>query len=96
MACTPDNGEVDVALSNDAVSTMCAVSDSGPGIPAERDQAFQHFYRGGSPEAQGTRLGRGIAAGTAARLEISLETPESGQGLPVGLASPRARVLAGT
>jgi signal transduction histidine kinase len=99
MAYTPDNGEVDVALSNDAESIICAVSDSGPGIPEkERDHALQHFYRVGTLQAQGPRLGLAIAVGTAARpvVKVSLETPESGQGLPVGLVLPRARALAGT
>lgn len=94
---TPEKGKVDVALRGDAESITCAVSDSGPGIPEdERDHVFQRFYRVGTPQAQGTGLGLAIVAETAARLsgKISLSTPESGHGLLVEIALPRAHAVA--
>ena len=93
---TPDKGKVDVVLTSDEESITCAVSDSGPGIPEdERDHVFQRFYRVGTPQAQGTGLGLAIVAETAARLsgKISLKTPESGQGLLVEIALPRAHAV---
>ena len=94
---TPDKGRVEVKLTDDAESITCAVSDTGPGIPEEeRRHVFQRFYRVGTPQAQGTGLGLAIVAETAARLsgKITLKTPESGQGLLVEIALPRAHTVA--
>ena len=94
---TPDNGKVNVTLRDDAEQIVCAVSDSGPGIPeGERDHVFQRFYRVGTPQAQGTGLGLAIVAETVARLsgKIILKTAENGQGLLVEIALPRAHAVA--
>jgi two-component system sensor histidine kinase TctE len=88
-----------VTLSNDTECIIRVVRDSDRGIPeGERNCVFQHFYRVGTPQAQGTRLGLAIATQTAARLsgKISLKTPESGQGLLAEIAMPRAHAVAGT
>ncbi|MDX2095277.1 MAG: ATP-binding protein [Alphaproteobacteria bacterium] len=93
---TPENGAVDVVLSEDGSTICCAVTDSGPGIPeAERAHVFQRFYRVGTPKAQGTGLGLAIVAEIAARLSgsILLKTPENGVGLRVEIRLPRATVL---
>lgn len=90
---TPEKGAVNVALRGTPTSVCCAVTDSGPGIPEEeRAHVFQRFYRVGTPQAQGTGLGLAIVAEIAARLsgEITLKTPESGQGLVVEITLPRA------
>ena len=90
---TPEGGTVDVTLSGDPLNVICAVTDSGPGIPEEeRGHVFQRFYRVGTPQALGTGLGLAIVAETIARLSgtIALKTPASGQGLLVEITLPRA------
>jgi two-component system sensor histidine kinase QseC len=90
---TPEVGQVHIALGGDAQHVTCVVSDTGPGIPEEeRAHVFERFYRVGTPQAQGTGLGLAIVAEVAARLsgEITLTTPESGQGLQVIIRLPRA------
>lgn len=92
---TPEHGIVNVALRSEGQSIICAVTDSGPGIPEEeRAHVFQRFYRVGTPKAAGTGLGLAIVAETAARLSgtITLKTPANGEGLVVEIALPRAHV----
>lgn len=91
---TPEGGAVDVMVTADEQSILCAVSDTGPGIPeAERAHVFERFYRVGTPKAQGTGLGLAIVAETVARLSgsIALKTPAGGQGLRVEISLPRAK-----
>ena len=56
----PPGSEVVVATSADSGELRLAVSDQGPGIPAEeRDKVFQRFYRilgQGGPEGSGLGL----------------------------------------
>ena len=55
----PANGQVDVSLhANDGAPVLC-VEDSGPGIPeAERERAFDRFYR--LAESNGSAEGSGL------------------------------------
>jgi two-component system sensor histidine kinase QseC len=90
---TPENGFVNIALSQTDGMAEVIVTDSGPGIPEEeRGLVFERFYRVGTPEAQGTGLGLAIVAEIISRLSgsIVLVTPPSGHGLRVEMRLPLA------
>lgn len=90
---TPEGGSVHVALRAEGAMAVCAVTDSGVGIPEEeRAHVFQRFYRVGTPKAQGTGLGLAIVAEIVARLSgsVVLKTPPSGHGLQVEITLPQA------
>ena len=57
---TPSGGSVTVSVGGGDVFATIAVSDTGPGIPAElRDRVFERFVR--EPDSGGTGLGLAIA-----------------------------------
>ena len=59
---TPEGGQVHVGIASDGGAPVLTVDDSGPGIPAaERDRAFQRFYRGTQQAGDGTGSGLGLA-----------------------------------
>jgi two-component system OmpR family sensor kinase/two-component system sensor histidine kinase QseC len=59
---TPEGGKVHVAVAGDRDAVVLTVDDSGPGIPAaERERAFQRFYRGTREAGDGTGSGLGLA-----------------------------------
>ncbi|MCY4755597.1 sensor histidine kinase [Pelomonas aquatica] len=66
----PAGGHVSVTLEAGARTLVLRVADDGPGIPpAEREAAFDRFWRGAAgAEAAGTGLGLAIARRAAARL----------------------------
>ncbi|MGE5616211.1 MAG: ATP-binding protein [Bacillota bacterium] len=79
-----DEGSVSVRVSKIASDALLEVEDTGPGIPpADRERAFDRFYRGESAASGGTGLGlaivRRIAERHHGRVEL-LEGP-SGRGL---------------
>ncbi|SIT36712.1 Histidine kinase [Paraburkholderia piptadeniae] len=79
---TQPGGHVTVAVRGDAEHITLAVSDNGPGIPAEaRSRVFEPFYRA-SADTEGTGLGLAIVREIvqAHRGEISLETGEKAAG----------------
>ena len=82
---------ITVSATNGAGGTVVAVSDNGPGIPAEdRERVFERFYRGsnGRGGAPGTGLGLAIVAELAARWggEAGLaDAPEGGARVEIRL-----------
>ena len=70
MEHTPPGGTVTVAVSEDALATTIAVSDTGPGIaPEDLPHIFERFYRGGAVEeanvAQPAGFGIGLSLAQA-------------------------------
>lgn len=89
---TPPGGVVRVAISDDGRRTVLEVCDSGPGIPAEeRARALERFHRIVGSGENGSGLGLSIVQRIADlhHAELTLETPENGQGLCVRVAFPR-------
>ena len=67
---TPPGGQVAAGVARRGEEALLTVDDSGPGIPAaERERAFQRFYRGQaqSADSTGSGLGLAIVANIAAR-----------------------------
>jgi two-component system OmpR family sensor kinase len=91
---TPAGGEVELALRPDAGGWRLAVSDSGPGLPAdERQRVFDRFYRGRDSRAPGSGLGLAIVR-EVARLhggETFIGDGPGGRGLTVGFRLPDGR-----
>jgi PAS domain S-box-containing protein len=58
---TPPGGRIEVEVSNDGAEVLCAVTDSGIGVPeAARDRLFEKFFRAENVtlvETEGTGLG---------------------------------------
>jgi two-component system OmpR family sensor kinase len=89
---TPSGGRVQVRLRQDASFAVLEVVDSGPGIPAaERERAFDRFYRrAGAPEG-GSGLGLAIVRAIAERHGASVRLDDAaGGGLAVTVRLPRA------
>ena len=95
---TPDGGAITVRVDRDngTGAVSLAVSDTGPGVPAdERDRVFEPFYRGADVEAPGTGLGLAIVRTIAGAhgATVSLAAGEPGGGLArVVHRLPRPRV----
>lgn len=95
---TPEGGVVDVHVESAGEHPMLRVIDSGPGIPeAERDRAFERFYRGEdaqslSRDGGGSGLGLSIVHSIASRhrATVTLHTAPSGAGLEVRVSFPRS------
>ena len=91
---TPPGGAVRVHITENTDGVALAVSDSGPGIPAEeRQRVFDRFYRVLGNEAPGSGLGLSIAKRIADlhRAELVLGDSEGGHGLTVTLRFPRLK-----
>ena len=62
---TPEGGRISIELTEDAETVSVAVSDTGPGVPAdERRSIFDTFFRGraqGQGRVEGSGLGLAIA-----------------------------------
>jgi len=90
---TPPGGTVTLALIEDDGHWKLAVSDTGPGLPAdERERVFDRFYRGRDAKAPGSGLGLAIV-GDVARLHggtTFIDDGPGGRGLTVGLRLPAA------
>lgn len=72
---TPENGEVEVKISQTDNQILLSVADSGPGIPQdERELVFKRFYRRLGTKAPGSGLGLSIVRRIASLhgLEIAL------------------------
>jgi signal transduction histidine kinase len=93
---TPAGGRVSVAVTRDRHHVRLAVSDTGPGIPAERREAiFERFHRGtsdGDGAGLGLAIGNAIVSATHGRWQID-DVP--GGGVSVGVVWPvsRARLV---
>jgi len=91
---TPAGGTVEISLRDDGDGWRLAVSDSGPGLPAEqRERVFDRFYRAPDSKAPGSGLGLAIVR-EVARLHggrtVIADGP-GGKGLTVGLWLPADR-----
>jgi two-component system OmpR family sensor kinase len=88
---TPAGGRVFVRLEEDAGGYRLAVSDTGPGLPAdEREGVFDRFTRGRDTAAPGSGLGLAIVR-EVARLHGGrawIEDGPGGRGLTVSLWLP--------
>jgi len=88
---TPAGGRVSVRLVEDAAGYRLAVSDTGPGLPAdERERVFDRFTRGRDTAAPGSGLGLSIVR-EVARLHGGrawIEDGPAGRGLTVSLWLP--------
>jgi signal transduction histidine kinase len=88
---TPAGGRVSVRLVEEAAGYRLAVSDSGPGLPAdERERVFDRFTRGRDAAAPGSGLGLAIVR-EVARLHGGrawIEDGPGGRGLTVSLWLP--------
>jgi len=92
---TPAGGRVSVRLDEDADGYRLAVSDTGPGLPAEeRERVFARFTRGRDTAAPGSGLGLAIVR-EVARLHGGrawIEDGPGGRGLTVSLWLPAQHV----
>jgi signal transduction histidine kinase len=91
---TPAGGQVDVTLEDQNGKAAIRVTDTGPGIPAERhDQVVQRFYRlDESRSAPGAGLGLSLVKAIAQRHEARLLLEDRQPGLAVTLSFPRIAV----
>jgi two-component system, OmpR family, sensor kinase len=66
---TPAGGRIDIGMGRDAQGAWLAVDDNGPGVAeADRERAFDRFYRVPGTEAAGSGLGLAIVRTVAERL----------------------------
>ena len=80
---TPEGGRVDMAVTAAPDALRLTVDDSGPGIPAaDRERAFQRFYRGRRADGDddGSGLGLAIVANIAARHGAGVALQDSALG----------------
>src|SRR5579862_2525682 len=87
----PRQGHVQLTVSANQDSASVVISDDGPGIPvAERERAFERFYRIPGNESAGSGLGLSIVGGVVQLLggTVTLADPPSGTGLVVTVRLP--------
>jgi two-component system OmpR family sensor kinase/two-component system sensor histidine kinase QseC len=87
---SPVGGSVRVSVRNQASGPVLEVNDAGPGIPpADRERAFDRFYRRSNAPEGGSGLGLAIVKAIADRhrAQISLDDAP-GAGLKVTVAFP--------
>ncbi|MEP6722147.1 MAG: ATP-binding protein [Variovorax sp.] len=90
---TPAAGQVDVTLALADLAPMLTVEDSGPGIPeADRERAFDRFYRAAGAGAEGSGLGLAIVQTIAGRHCATVHLGHSQRlgGLRVDVRFPKA------
>ncbi|HBB77317.1 hypothetical protein BBI09_18700 [Stutzerimonas xanthomarina] len=59
---SPPGAPIDIFVDSTDGMLLCSVSDSGPGIPAERlERLFEPFYRGQPQESVGDGVGLGLS-----------------------------------
>jgi two-component system OmpR family sensor kinase/two-component system sensor histidine kinase QseC len=88
---TPMGGRVRVRTQSGAAGAVLEVTDSGPGIPpADRERAFDRFYRRANAPEGGSGLGLAIVKAIADRhgARVSLDDAPGG-GLRVSVSFPR-------
>jgi len=88
---TPAGGRIDVALYPEEDRGILEVVDSGPGIPAaERERAFDRFYRRPGSDGEGSGLGLAIVRNVAERhrASVRLDDAPQGPGLAVRVSFP--------
>jgi signal transduction histidine kinase len=89
----PTGSVVEVALRDDAGGTSLAITDHGPGIPAElRERVFESYYR--IPGSAGTGSGLGLAIvkeiASAHGASVAVEDGPGGRGTRVVVRFRRA------
>jgi len=89
---TPAAGRVHVRCSSSADTALLEVTDSGPGIPAaDRERAFDRFYRRASAPEGGSGLGLAIVKAIAERHGANVVLADAaGGGLRVSVSFPRS------
>lgn len=90
---TPAGGTVDVQITSTPDAIHVEVADTGPGIPPkDRARVFDRFYRREGTGVPGSGLGLAIVHTIATRhhAQITLGERDSGSGVVVRLAFPRA------
>ena len=85
---TPVGGRVRVSVRNPAAGPLLEVLDSGPGIPAaDRERAFDRFYRRSNAPEGGSGLGLAIVKAIADRHGAQIRLDDApGGGLRVSVA----------
>jgi signal transduction histidine kinase len=87
MRHSPRGASIGLAASESQSTTAVAISDNGPGIPAEeRIRVFQRFYRlESSRSTPGSGLGLSLVEAIAALHRMGVELTDNGPGLRVTL-----------
>jgi signal transduction histidine kinase len=87
---TPPGTRIEVIAELVAGRPVCAIADSGPGIPpAERDKVFRRFYRlDASRATAGSGLGLSLAAAIAELHHVKVELTDNAPGLRATLRFP--------
>jgi signal transduction histidine kinase len=78
-----EGGKVEVSLARQGADIVLAVTDNGPGIPADQHElVFERFHRGGDHAASGVGLGLAIVRQACKRLggTVALGTGMQGAG----------------
>ena len=91
LAHTPTGTRIEIAVSGSDGGSAIAVSDDGPGVPAEaRSRIFQRFYRlDASRGAGGSGLGLSLVAAIAELHGATVALNDNAPGLRVTVSLPR-------
>ena len=92
---TPEGGRVDMSVAINDGHAVLAIQDSGPGIPvAERQRAFDPFYRILGSDQRGSGLGlsivKTISDRVGATIELGFSDESSRSGLRIRIFIPLA------
>ncbi|HEC29792.1 MAG TPA: HAMP domain-containing protein [Gammaproteobacteria bacterium] len=90
---TPQQGQIDITLGQQAGCGVISIADSGPGIPEdERQSVFQRFYRlEKSRTTPGSGLGLSLVAAVAGIHGMTLKLEDNQPGLRVRCEFPITR-----
>jgi two-component system OmpR family sensor kinase len=89
---TPENGRVDVTVSEDANACQVVIQDTGPGIPdADMERVFDRFYRIPGTWVEGSGLGLAIARQIAEANGAQIALCNTRPGLKVSVFFPREK-----
>ena len=83
---TPDNGHINISLSQKTQQTILIFEDTGPGISKQdRERVMERFYRAENHQAPGCGIGLSIVDRVVQmhRGNLQLRQADSGQGLKV-------------
>lgn len=94
LSYTPENGIVEVSVSDDGVRTQITISDTGPGIPIEiRSNVFRRFFRGNTNNEYGTGLGLSIVDRIASLHNASIQILDNNDpGLTIVVTFPNNEI----
>jgi two-component system sensor histidine kinase QseC len=91
---TQEKGSIEVLVEEKPKGTLLSVVDNGPGIPQEfHGRVFERFFRILGHKSPGSGLGLAIVQQIAKlhNAEISMGTPDLGQGLKIEVFFPKKR-----